>query len=539
MKFANLKIGVKIYLGFLIVLVIFMLSSGYLILQIGTLGELQDAGAKRTEDVLEIKDITNRVGEVYPVMADAVINRDLNATRKDFAELKANADRDIQRVLKLVDTTEERALAGIFSTQYHSYLDLFEKQMLPILEKSPDRKIAMASDDEQKIRELDDAVDTLREATQTPLAQINKSLTQETQQADQLFDLTRREMTYATLILSLLSLGIAAFTAFLITRAITRPLSAAVALSDRIAAGDLTADIQVTTQDEIGQLLQAMQTMATQLRTIVGDVTQSTTQVNLAAAEIAQGSSDLAQRTEQQASALEQTASSMEELTSTVKNSADNAGQANQLAGAARNQAEQGESVVAQTVTAMEAINQSSRRIADIIGVIDEIAFQTNLLALNAAVEAARAGEQGRGFAVVAGEVRKLAQRSADAAKQIKGLITDSLSKVEDGGRLVEQSGQTLREIVASVKKVSDIVAEIAAAAREQASGIEQVNKAILQMDQATQQNAALVEQTAAASHAMGDQAHQLQQLMGFFTLEQTTPAPAARDRNPPHSSAR
>jgi methyl-accepting chemotaxis protein len=217
MKFANLKIGVKIYLGFLIVLVIFMLSSGYLILQIGTLGELQDAGAKRTEDVLEIKDITNRVGEVYPVMADAVINRDLNATRKDFAELKANADRDIQRVLKLVDTTEERALAETFSTQYHSYLDLFEKQMLPILEKSPDRKIAMASDDEQKIRELDDAVDTLREATQTPLAQINKSLTQETQQADQLFDLTRREMTYATLILSLLGLGIAAFTAFLMS----------------------------------------------------------------------------------------------------------------------------------------------------------------------------------------------------------------------------------------------------------------------------------------------------------------------------------
>jgi methyl-accepting chemotaxis protein len=201
-------------------------------------------------------------------------------------------------------------------------------------------------------------------------------------------------------------------------------------------------------------------------------------------AEIAQGSSDLAQRTEQQASALEETASSMEELTSTVKNSADNAAQANQLAGAARTQAEQGGQVVEQAISAMSAINQSSRKIADIIGVIDEIAFQTNLLALNAAVEAARAGEQGRGFAVVAGEVRKLAQRSADAAKEIKGLITDSVAKVEGGGQLVEQSGQTLKEIVTSVKKVSDIVAEIAAAAREQAGGIEQVNKAILQMDQ-------------------------------------------------------
>ncbi len=169
----------------------------------------------------------------------------------------------------------------------------------------------------------------------------------------------------------------------------------------------------------------------------------------------------------------------------------------------------------------MSAINQSSRKIADIIGVIDEIAFQTNLLALNAAVEAARAGEQGRGFAVVAGEVRKLAQRSADAAKEIKALITDSVAKVEDGGKLVDRAGQTLREIMSSVKKVSDIVAEMAAAAREQASGIEQVNKAILQMDQVTQQNAALVEETAAASHSMGDQARELQQLMGFFKLEQ------------------
>jgi methyl-accepting chemotaxis protein len=241
--------------------------------------------------------------------------------------------------------------------------------------------------------------------------------------------------------------------------------------------------------------------------------------VNTAATEIAQGSGDLAQRTEEQASALEQTASSMEELNSAVQQSAANAGQANQLVSAARLQAEQGGEVVELAMSAMSAINTSSRQIADIISVIDESAFQTNLLALNAAVEAARAGEQGRGFAVVASEVRKLAGRSADAAKQIKTLINDSVVKVENGGQRVNQAGQMLQQIVSSVNKVSVIVAEMAAAAHEQASGIGQVNQAILQMDQVTQQNAALVEQTASASQAMNDQAQQLQQLMEFFTL--------------------
>ena len=330
--------------------------------------------------------------------------------------------------------------------------------------------------------------------------------------------------------------------AWLLVRMIRRPIGGEPtemeAMTRQIAQGDLTVRFSDTGQ-ETG-VYAAMRDMATQLRGMVSKVTQATAQLSSAAAEIAQGSSDLSQRTEQQASALEETASSMEELTSTVKQSADNAGQANQLASAARNQAEQGGQVVDQAIEAMSAINQSSRKIADIIGVIDEIAFQTNLLALNAAVEAARAGEQGRGFAVVAGEVRKLAQRSADAAKEIKTLITDSVNKVEDGGQLVERSGQTLKEIVISVKKVSDIVAEIAAAAREQATGIEQVNRAVLQMDQVTQQNAALVEETAAASHVMGDQAKELQNLMGFFKLdERATPTHKAVTASAPRSESK
>jgi methyl-accepting chemotaxis protein len=260
---------------------------------------------------------------------------------------------------------------------------------------------------------------------------------------------------------------------------------------------------------------------------MVRDIKSAAAAVRMGAEEISKGNANLSQRTEEQSSSLEETASSMEQMTSTVKQNADNAGQANQLATAARDQAEKGGAVVGKAVRAMTEINDASKKIADIIGVIDEIAFQTNLLALNAAVEAARAGEQGRGFAVVATEVRSLAGRSATAAKEIKGLIQDSVRKVEDGSSLVTQSGQTLEQIVSSVKKVSDIIAEIAAASREQSSGIEQVNKAVMQMDEMTQQNAALVEEATAASQAMAEGAGELNRMMERFTLPGAK-APAA-----------
>jgi len=304
------------------------------------------------------------------------------------------------------------------------------------------------------------------------------------------------------------------------TRSITRPINQAMQVARRVADGDLSAQIEVNSRDETGQLMQALKDMNDSLARIVGEVRGGSDAISTASNQIASGNLDLSSRTEQQAGALEETASSMEELTSTVKQNADNAQQANQLAASASEIALKGGAVVSEVVQTMGSINASSKKIADIIGVIDSIAFQTNILALNAAVEAARAGEQGRGFAVVAAEVRSLAQRSAAAAKEITALIDDSVERVGAGAKLVDQAGATMDEVVASVKRVTDIIGEITYASQEQSTGIEQVNQAIKQMDDVTQQNAALVEQAAAAAQSMQDQAATLAKVVSVFKLD-------------------
>ncbi len=300
---------------------------------------------------------------------------------------------------------------------------------------------------------------------------------------------------------------------------VVEPVDEANRVMQALSSGDLTQTVEGNFEGDFEKLGVAINGSVETLQGMVSQIRESADTINTAASEISHGNTDLSQRTEEQASSLQETASSMEELTSTVKQNAGNARRANQLATDARDQAEKGGNVVTKAVEAMFEINSSSKKIADIIGVIDEIAFQTNLLALNAAVEAARAGEQGRGFAVVATEVRNLAQRSAGAAKEIKSLIKDSVEKVEGGTQLVDESGKTLSQIVKSVKQVSDIVAEIAAASQEQSAGIEEVNKAITQMDEVTQQNAALVEEAAAASESMDEQSRELVKIMDFFTL--------------------
>jgi methyl-accepting chemotaxis protein len=328
---------------------------------------------------------------------------------------------------------------------------------------------------------------------------------------------------------TLLNLGVLGLVALLLVpftwiniRSICKPLERTRELVTAIAGGDLTRVVEVEGKDETALMMEALRSMQTSLQQMMGQVRSATDSINTASQEIASGNQDLSARTEQAASNLEETAASMEELTSTVRQSADAARQANQLASSAAEIAARGGQVVGQVVTTMDEINHSSKKISDIIGVIDGIAFQTNILALNAAVEAARAGEQGRGFAVVAGEVRNLAQRSAEAAKEIKGLIGASVDKVEAGSRLVADAGQTMSEIVGSVQRVSDIIGEITAAAGEQSDGIGQVNVAVTQLDQMTQQNAALVEQSAAAAESLKDQASRLAQVIQIFRTDDT-----------------
>jgi methyl-accepting chemotaxis protein len=335
------------------------------------------------------------------------------------------------------------------------------------------------------------------------------------------------EMT--SLLLSVACGLLAATMGWLLTRSIVRPLATAQEAADRIASGDLSVKLNATHADEVGLLMKSLSRMQDALRLLVGEIRTSADNITVASSEVASGNHDLSTRTEQSAASLQQTASSVEQISSTVRQSADSADQAKRLAASASKVATKGGEAVLGIVRTMDGIQASSKKIADIIGVIDSIAFQTNILALNAAVEAARAGEQGRGFAVVASEVRSLAQRSATAAKEIKVLIGDSVDRVESGSREVKAAGETLTEVVASVRRVTDIVSEIASAATEQAKGIQEINQAVANLDQATQGNAALVEESAAAATSLKDQAHLLSGCVQRFRLNNAETSLARR----------
>jgi len=366
----------------------------------------------------------------------------------------------------------------------------------------------------------DGAVKGKDRAASELLVQASGAITDETEHNVAAATAGSQRATLLSLIAMVLGAAAAIVAGILVSRSIVGPLGRAVDVAKTVAAGDLRAHIEVTSSDETGQLLAALRDMNTNLKRIVTQVRGGAETIAVASSEIAQGNLDLSSRTEQQAGALEETASSMEELTATVKQNADNARQASELAVSACDVAIKGGDIVERAVGTMAAISASSKEIVDIIGVIDGIAFQTNILALNAAVEAARAGEQGRGFAVVASEVRSLAQRSASAAKEIKTLIGGSVARVEAGSLLVNEAGATMTDIVASVKRVMDIMADISTASAEQGAGIEQVNLAVTEMDTVTQQNAALVEEAAAAAQALQEQTVALSRVVSVFKLD-------------------
>ena len=512
---ANIKIGKRLGTGFMLILAMTVV--------IATVGvwRLNDVAtstrAMMAEPLTKERLITDWYGLNFASIrrTAAIVKSSDPALGPYFKEDSAASVKRAAELLKqiepLINGEQEKAL----------FAKILEQRKLYSASRDGAVKAKADGDVEGAAKILDGAF--------TPAAKVYQDLLQElvTMQRTSI-DATARQIDASavrdTSVISMLTVFAVAFgvlCSWLLTTGITRPLRQALALAETVAAGDLTHTVATSAKDEMGALLTALGNMNNNLVGIVSQVRSGTDSIATASSEIAAGNLDLSSRTEQQAGSLEETASSMEELTGTVKQNADNARQANQLAITAAGIASRGGAVVAEVVATMGSINASSRKIVDIISVIDGIAFQTNILALNAAVEAARAGEQGRGFAVVASEVRNLAQRSSQAAKEIKGLIDDSVSKVDIGAKLVDQAGATMDEVVASVKRVTDIIGEISSASTEQTHGIEQVNQAIVQMDQVTQQNAALVEEAAAAAGSLQDQAHGLAQVVSVFKLNE------------------
>jgi len=438
----------------------------------------------------------------------------------EYPDIEKNADEQIALLLQsrknyenYVSSSEERTLYG----ELCQTIDAFLAEHSPIItlsrqDKNDQARARLRGESSRLYKKLNYQAEKLMDLN-------DDGATRSNELSGEVYSGSRIWITALLLICVIAALLLALW----ISHLIAEPLVEALRVARLVAEGDLTGRVNSGANDETGQLLTALRTMTENLSSIVGKVRQGTDTISAASDEIASGNMDLSSRTEQQAGSLEETASAMEQLTSTVKQNADNARQANELALSASAVAVQGGTVVGQVVETMGSINESSKKIVDIITVIDGIAFQTNILALNAAVEAARAGEQGRGFAVVASEVRSLAQRSSTAAKEIKLLIDDSVTKVEIGSKLVEQAGSTMGEVVTSVKQVTNIVGEISAATQEQSAGLEEINKAIAQMDEATQQNSALVEQAAAAAQSLREQAGHLSQTVTVFKLDART----------------
>jgi methyl-accepting chemotaxis protein len=515
MNLRALNIGTRLGAGFGVIL---LASSAMLA------GVMVSSGAQRSQVLQTLKDAEERVADgtalQMALLGTAVAVRnmglqtDVAAVQKDEAEAKKKQAEyaEIRKRLAAIGLGDEESAPL-------KKLDAIDQQMQARFKEAVD--LAATFNAEQAAAVITKQIDPLLNQANAELARFIELERQRASAATIATDAQVQRVQSVTVAAGALVIAVSALLAWRLTVSITEPLQAAEAAATRMADGDLDFEVHAQGRDEAARLLMAMRNMRGRLASLVADVRLNAESVAGASSEIAQGNSDLSSRTEHQASALQQTASSMEQLGTAVRHNADSARQANQLAQGAADVAVRGGEVVSRVVSTMQGINDSSRRIADIVGVIDGIAFQTNILALNAAVEAARAGEQGRGFAVVASEVRNLAQRSAGAAREIKQLIATSVERVETGSQLVDTAGTTMTEVVAAIRRVTDIMGEISHASSEQSGGVAQVGQAITQMDQATQQNAALVEQSAAAADSLRSQAAQLVAAVAVFRLGQ------------------
>ncbi len=522
----QIKIGPRLGLAFGVVL---CLLAAVALLGRASLAQvaagLETVYQDRTVPLAQLGDIGRLTIRNRFLLADMMLKAEPTVVEKHTQEMAANI-KAIDELLKLYLATklteEEKQLADRFVAARTSYA----QQGL-----APARAALLKGDAEAARALYEGKVAEMAPLVADTLGELQRLQVRVAQQEFEAAQAVQRRAEWVTLSAAIFAIVMGIVLAWLITRSITQPVAAAVQLAEAVSTGDLRQRVVVRGQDEVAQLLRALGTMNENLVRIVSQVRHSSDSIATGSSEIATGNADLSQRTEEQASNLQQTAASMEEMSATVKQNADIARTATQLASSASGVATKGGEVVGRVVSTMDEITTSSRRIVDIIATIDGIAFQTNILALNAAVEAARAGEQGRGFAVVAGEVRVLAQRSAEAAKEIKGLIGQSVEKVDAGSQLVAEAGSTMGEIVAHVKRVADLIGEIDAASGEQAKGIGQVSEAVNQLDQVTQQNAALVEESAAAAESLKHQAARLAEVVDQFKLgaEVQAPPPPAR----------
>lgn len=511
--FNNLTISAKLTVTFLFILILTTILG---VFSLRELSKVNQAGVTTSSylipamrDAAQLQSAILRIRIAHLVVSNQVIDDGMGDPRQYLNKQVTSTRTLLESLRGRLITDEGKTWLASVETKLGNLLALNDEAFKAIDEFQTLKGFAI----------LDNQIPVPTRELMAEVQSLNDHLAERSAAIQAASSITYEEAQRWIIVLLVIAFAASIFLGIFISRAIAGPIRRAVAVAQNVAKGDLTDDIVTDRKDETGQLLQALQTMNGNLQQIVLKIRQGTDVIHTATAEIAAGNLDLSSRTEQQASSLEETASAMEELTTTVKQNADNARQANQLAVSASEVAVQGGNVVSQVVTTMESIHGSSKKIVDIISVIDGIAFQTNILALNAAVEAARAGEQGRGFAVVASEVRSLAQRSATAAKEIKALIDDSVSKVAAGSSLVGQAGTTMTEVVASIQRVSDIVGEITAASQEQSAGIEEVNGAITQMDEVTQQNAALVEEGAAATKSMQHQAQDLSEAVKVFKI--------------------